>query len=783
MSEVDAMAKKLKINQVNVLATNSSRAEAVDEIQNVLLKGRDLDAFAGRDVNKIIKEQLKDLQDSSKRLTFQSWKATNENLNAELNKQLSYGNGQQIRDLEAFINIWDKIQFRGKGGEAIENLQKFKDFYRETIVDPFRNAAVSKVLRKASGSTDNTIKYDTSGELVAREFLNNVKNAEIYMNIHRGSAENVKAIQDAFKDRLIDRSLNKGIIDVQKLSNALNKEKDLIKALNLDEQLTNVDNTIQSLMTRQSELLTRKKVIDANNVVKTIAKLDKEGRPTELIDEAIKSKDTTLMSNLKNEIDQLAKQEKDPGIVDAFNAIIMNRIMSKAPTISNEVMGNPVLFRQFLDGAETKLRAALGDEHFDNVRLVSDGMVKILATDINPGTTGTGNTVVDAFEKATGSSLRQVSTRAMDMRAGRIGRNTFAMYFMSRAVRAQSGLRADKLIEESLYDPNLAKFLSQEVDPVNGPSQKQLKEINMRLLKLGFYGGLSGATEERPKEADDIMFEFSPGASVAPTEEPPIQVAEITRPTNIPTPGMPQNNRITTSVADLFPNDATSASIGRRRQGGITSLVWCMVEPVTAVLTGIALVKKSVDFIKTNISTAQDIGDIVGHVDKALNGQQDVIRARDKANVDHFATENIAKEVIDAKLAQEQLDEMRQLIDYRFGHGTWAYILEERKRRIDAKKQAIKEEKARRLKKRQEIEEYVKYGFITLAVILFVVVAIGITIKFVLAHPPIEGDEESCKLYEPKYFMICMNEGRGYADTELYLDYKFEKDNWIIEED
>jgi len=31
--------------------------------------------------------------------------------------------------------------------------------------------------------------------------------------------------------------------------------------------------------------------------------------------------------------------------------------------------------------------------------------------------------------------------------------------------------------------------------------------------------------------------------------------------------------------------------------------------------------------------------------------------------------------------------------------------------------------------------------------------------------------------------MICMNEGRGYADTELYLDYQMEKDNWIIESD
>ena len=204
-----------------------------------------------------------------------------------------------------------------------------------------------------------------------------------------------------------------------------------------------------------------------------------------------------------------------------------------------------------------------------------------------------------------------------------------------------------------------------------------------------------------------------------------------------------------------------------------------MVEPVTAVLTGIALVKKSVDFVKSNISTAQDIGDIIGHVDKALNGQQQVIKERDSKNVDHFATENIAREVIDAKLAQEHLNEMRQLIDYRFGHGTWAYILQERKRRIDAKKLAIKEEKARRLKKRQEIEEYVKYGFITLAVILFMVVAIGITIKFVLAHS-VEGDDRSCRLYEPKYFLICMNEGRDYADTELYLDYKREKENWII---
>ena len=208
-----------------------------------------------------------------------------------------------------------------------------------------------------------------------------------------------------------------------------------------------------------------------------------------------------------------------------------------------------------------------------------------------------------------------------------------------------------------------------------------------------------------------------------------------------------------------------------------------MVEPVTAVLTGIALVKKSVDFVKQQIQTCNDIGDIIEHIDKAMAGEQQTIKARDKANVDLFATENVAREVIDAKLAREQMNELRTLVNYRFGPGTWEYILKERKRRIDAKKQAIKEEKARRLRKQQEIADYIKYGFLALAVIAFVAVAIGITFKFVLAHPDIERDKNSCLLYEPKYFLICMNEGRDYADTELYLDLKKMQDNWIVDDE
>ena len=123
-----------------------------------------------------------------------------------------------------------------------------------------------------------------------------------------------------------------------------------------------------------------------------------------------------------------------------------------------------------------------------------------------------------------------------------------------------------------------------------------------------------------------------------------------------------------------------------------------MVEPVTTVLTGIALVTKSGEFIKSNIQTAQDIGQFVGAIENAFEGEKQCLKARDKSGADPFATENVAQEIIDAKLAREHLNEMRNLINLRFGPNTWQEILTERKRRIDARKHKIREERAKRQK-------------------------------------------------------------------------------------
>ena len=116
---------------------------------------------------------------------------------------------------------------------------------------------------------------------------------------------------------------------------------------------------------------------------------------------------------------------------------------------------------------------------------------------------------------------------------------------------------------------------------------------------------------------------------------------------------------------------------------------------VAEALAGIALVKSAVDGIKSAISTTNDIGQIAGHVDKLLQGRDENKAKRDASN-DPFSVKSIAEETINAKLAEEHLDEMRSLIDMRFGHGTWAGIINERAKRIREAKEAEEEAKKKR---------------------------------------------------------------------------------------
>lgn len=154
------------------------------------------------------------------------------------------------------------------------------------------------------------------------------------------------------------------------------------------------------------------------------------------------------------------------------------------------------------------------------------------------------------------------------------------------------------------------------------------------------------------------------------------------------------------------------------------------MDPISGGLAGLALVQKSVEFIKSNINTVNDIRDIASTIDSAFAGEKQIQKER-------FGTKSVigqhkdaASSVIDAKLAQEQLHELSILIDNRFGYGTWRQIINERAKRIADEKEAIRVAKLKKKKEREQFQETVKILSITVG--CAVLVSLGLILVIVM---------------------------------------------------
>ena len=149
--------------------------------------------------------------------------------------------------------------------------------------------------------------------------------------------------------------------------------------------------------------------------------------------------------------------------------------------------------------------------------------------------------------------------------------------------------------------------------------------------------------------------------------------------------------------------------------------------PVAEILAGIALVKSSVEFIKSNIDTCKDIGELGSAIDSLLRGKDEVNKKQGKGPGvrEQFDTSHIARETIDAKLAAEQLQEVANMINLRFGPNTWKEILEERARRIAEQKESIRLAKIEKAKADKQLWIEIKQVF-TVAGIIFL--ALGLIV-------------------------------------------------------
>ena len=126
---------------------------------------------------------------------------------------------------------------------------------------------------------------------------------------------------------------------------------------------------------------------------------------------------------------------------------------------------------------------------------------------------------------------------------------------------------------------------------------------------------------------------------------------------------------------------------------------------VAEILTGIALVQKSVEFIKSNINTVSDIKGIAQQIDGFFEGEAQMNKKSGTVGIkEQFGIESTASDFIDRKLLEEKRQELKNMIELRFGPGTWNQIIAERANRIN---QAKETQKLQRIEARQKQKDII----------------------------------------------------------------------------
>jgi hypothetical protein len=151
---------------------------------------------------------------------------------------------------------------------------------------------------------------------------------------------------------------------------------------------------------------------------------------------------------------------------------------------------------------------------------------------------------------------------------------------------------------------------------------------------------------------------------------------------------------------------------------------------VAEILTGIALVQKSVEFIKSNINTVSDIKGIAKQIDGFFDGEAQMNKKSGTMGIkEQFGIESTASDFIDRKLLEEKRTELKNIINLRFGPTAWDQILAERASRINEAKEAVRLRKIEKRQQQKEIIDTLQTMGIIFCVVAVIVIGLVMAIK------------------------------------------------------
>ena len=153
---------------------------------------------------------------------------------------------------------------------------------------------------------------------------------------------------------------------------------------------------------------------------------------------------------------------------------------------------------------------------------------------------------------------------------------------------------------------------------------------------------------------------------------------------------------------------------------------------VAEILTGIALVQKSVEFIKSNITTVNDISGIAKQIDGFFTGESQMNKKSGKGMsiAQQFGSvESTAASFIDRKLLEEKRQELKNIINMRFGPTAWDEIISERATKIAEAREASRLLQVEKRQQQKEIIDTIQTLGIIFCVIAVIIISLVVSLK------------------------------------------------------
>lgn len=150
------------------------------------------------------------------------------------------------------------------------------------------------------------------------------------------------------------------------------------------------------------------------------------------------------------------------------------------------------------------------------------------------------------------------------------------------------------------------------------------------------------------------------------------------------------------------------------------------MEPITTAVAAVTAASNAIAFIKARINDVQSVADISSQVSTLFDCQKKLNDERNKqASVGDISFKSSIDAVLESKKLQEQMNEIRTMINLRFGPDTWQEIVDLHNKKLREQKEAQAKARREAIRKAKEFEE-------TLKTVLIVTGVIGVAVALLV---------------------------------------------------